>query len=110
METAFAEPFVAHVAKVNRRRMARQDIEADTLMTDRQGRLSGIRLLNLSEEGFMAVTDMDLCEREPVRIDMPVVGWVCAEIIWALGERIGATFRQPLTPLQMSAIVGEITR
>jgi hypothetical protein len=110
METALAEPLAAHVANVNRRRLARQDIEADTLMTDREGRLSGIRLLNLSEEGFMAVTDMDHCERDPVRIDMPVVGWVRAEIIWALGERIGATFCQPLTPSQMIAIVGEVTR
>ncbi len=110
MDTATAEPLAAHVAHVNRRRTARQDIQADTLMTDREGRLSGIRLLNLSEDGFMAITDMDQCEREPIRIDMPVVGWVRADIVWVLGERIGAAFREPLTPLQMSAVVGEVTR
>jgi hypothetical protein len=110
METATAEPLAAHVAQVSRRRIVRQDIQADTLMTDREGRLSGVRLLNLSEDGFMAITDMDQCEREPIRIDMPVVGWVRADIIWVLGERIGAAFREPLTPLQMRAVVGEVAR
>lgn len=110
MQTASTEPLAAHVANVNRRRSARQDIQADTLMTDREGRLSGVRLLNLSEDGFMAVTDMDQCEREPIRIDMPVVGWVRADIVWVLGERIGAAFREPLTPQQMGAVVRDVTR
>jgi hypothetical protein len=109
MYTAQAEPLAAHVAQVNRRRAAREDIRADTLMTDREGRLSGVRLLNLSEDGFMAVTDMDQCEREPIRIDMPIVGWVRADIVWVLGERIGAAFREPLTPQQMRAIVQDVT-
>ena len=110
MQTATAEPLAAHLAEVNRRRTARQDIRADTLMTDREGRLSGVRLVNLSEDGFMAVTDMDQCEREPIRIDMPLIGWVRADIVWVLGERIGAAFREPLTPHQMSAIVRDVER
>ncbi len=110
MHTATHEPLAAHVANVNRRRTQREDIAADTLMTDRENRLSGIKLLNLSEDGFMAVTDMDQCEREPIRVDMPMVGWVRADIVWVLGERIGAQFRQPLTPHQLGAIVREFQR
>ncbi len=110
MQTATAEPLAAHIAQINRRRAAREDIQADTLMTDREGRLSGVRLLNLSEDGFMAITDVDQCEREPIRVDMPVVGWMRADIVWVLGERIGATFREPLTPLQMSAVVRDVSR
>lgn len=110
MQTATAEPLAAHVAQVNRRRSCREDIAADTLMTDREGRLSGIRLLNLSEDGFMAVTDMDQCEREPIRVDMPLVGTVRADIIWVLGERIGAQFRDRLTPAQHAVIVREFQR
>lgn len=109
METAEAD-LAAHIANVNRRRSAREDIQADTLMTDREGRLSGVRLLNLSEDGFMAVTDMDQCEREPIRIDMPMVGWIRADIVWVLGERIGAQFRESLTPMHMRAIVAEFSR
>ncbi|MEP6786677.1 MAG: PilZ domain-containing protein [Sphingomonadales bacterium] len=105
-----AEALAAHVANVNRRRSAREDIQADTLMTDREGRLSGVRLLNLSEDGFMAITDMDQCEREPIRIDMPLVGWVRADIVWVLGERIGAQFREPLTPHQMRSVVADVSR
>ncbi len=110
MQTATAVPLAAHVAHINRRRASREDIQADTLMTDREGRLSGVRLLNLSEDGFMAITDMDQCEREPIRIDMPVVGWVRADIVWVLGERIGAAFREPLTPFQMGAVVRDVQR
>lgn len=110
MQTATAEPLAAHIAQINRRRAAREDIQADTLMTDREGRLSGVRLLNLSEDGFMAITDVDQCEREPIRVDMPIVGWMRADIVWVLGERIGATFREPLTPLQMEAVVREVQR
>lgn len=110
MQTATAEPLAAHVAHVNRRRVAREDISADTLMTDRENRLSGIKLLNLSEDGFMAVTDMDQCEREPIRVDMPLVGWIRADIVWVLGERIGAQFRESLTPFQLNAIVAEVGR
>ena len=108
MHSQTAEPLALHVANVNRRRSAREDIRADTLMTDRQGRLSGVRLLNLSEDGFMAVTDVDQCEREPIRIDMPIVGWVRADIVWVLGERIGAAFRDSLTPQAMAAIVRDV--
>ncbi|WP_216403165.1 PilZ domain-containing protein [Arcanobacterium phocae] len=110
MQTAQAEPLAKHVAQVNRRRTAREDIKADTLMADREGRVSGIRLLNLSEDGFMAITDTDQCEREPIRIDMPLVGWIRADIVWVLGERIGAQFREPLTPQQLREIVADVSR
>ncbi len=103
-------PLAAHISYVDRRRAAREDIHADTLMTDREGRLSGVRLLNLSEDGFMAVTDVDQREREPVRIDMPIVGWKRADIVWVLGERIGAAFRDPIPPHLMAAIVRDVQR
>ncbi len=109
METSIA-PLAERVAYADRRRAARENINADTLMTDREGRLSGIRLLNLSEDGFMAVTDMDQREREPIRVDMPMVGWVRAEIVWVLGERIGAAFRESLSPQMLSAVVNEVGR
>ena len=105
-----AEPLVTSSIAANRRRSQRQDISADTLMTDREGRLSGVRLLNLSEDGFMAITDMDQTEREPIRIDMPIVGWLRADIVWVLGERIGAAFRDPLPPHIHDRIVREVGR
>jgi hypothetical protein len=108
--SSIAEPLAAHVSHVDRRRSRREAIHADTLMTDREGRLSGVRLLNLSEDGFMAITDVDQCEREPIRIDMPIVGWVRADIVWVLGERIGAAFRESLSPAVMTAIVRDVAR
>ena len=108
MPTLIASPLTQQVNYADRRRSAREDIRADTLMTDREGRLSGVRLLNLSEDGFMAVTDVDQRQREPIRIDMPVIGWVRADIVWVLGERIGAAFREPIPAHLMAAIVRDV--
>jgi len=110
MPSSLAAPLVSQVSHADRRRSTREDIRADTLMTDREGSLSGVRLINLSEDGFMALTDMDQRQREPIRIDMPVIGWVRAEIVWVLGDRIGAAFREPLTPQMLRAIVDDVSR
>ena len=111
MHTAtIADPLVAQVAYADRRRSTRSDIQADTLMTDREGNLSGVKLLNLSEDGFMAITDVDQYEREPIRIEIPFVGWIRADIVWVLGERIGAAFREPLTLFQLEAVVRDVER
>ena len=67
-------------------------------MIDREGAHFAVRILNLSETGFMAVTVHSLCERAPVRIDVPGIGWCRADIIWALGARIGGRFRAPIDP------------
>ena len=107
---AIADPLVSQVNYADRRRSNRSDIQADTLMTDREGNLSGVKLLNLSEDGFMAITDVDQCEREPIRIEMPFVGWVRADIVWALGDRIGAAFREPLSMFQLEAVVRDVER
>jgi hypothetical protein len=108
MLITIAQPLTTQLLMADRRRSERADMEADTLMTDREGRLSGIRLLNLSEDGFMAVTDVDQRQREPIRVDMPIIGWVRADIVWVLGERIGAAFRQPIPAHLMAAIVRDV--
>lgn len=95
---------------INRRRAARADVQADMLMTDGAGRLSGLQLLNLSASGFMGVADVDLCEREFVRVDMPVVGWVDADIVWVLGGKIGAAFHAGLAAHELRTILDDATR
>ena len=103
-------PLVDQTTAANRRRSARSDVTADTLMTDREGRLSGLRLLNLSAEGFMGLADVDLCEREPIRVDMPAIGWVRADIVWVLGGKIGAAFRTALPPHDLRAVLDDVSR
>lgn len=94
-----------HVAEVDRRRSARAEIVLDTLMADREGRVFGARILNLSEHGFMAQVEADLCERAPVRLDLPTIGWLRADIIWELGTHVGGAFRRPIDPQSYAALV-----
>lgn len=101
---------VAPRAPAERRRSKREDVRADVLMLGEDSRLSGIRLLNLSEDGFMAVTDTDQENQGGVAIDLPVVGWCQADIVWVLGDRVGAAFRRPLDPHALHAVVREFGR
>lgn len=105
MSTA-AEPLAAHIFATDRRRSDRSELALDTLMSDRMGQVFGVRILNLSEHGFMATTEIGLCERAPVRVDLPMIGWMRADIMWALGDKVGAAFREPIDPAILTAFVG----
>lgn len=48
-----------------------------------------IQVVDISAGGFMARTDIDLAPGEKLRVRLPVVGDVAAEVRWALGGRIG---------------------
>jgi hypothetical protein len=84
------------VAAAERRRAERREVALDTLMADREGRTFAVRILNLSGAGFMAQSEWPLCERAPVRVDIPTIGWLRAEIVWVLGDCVGGNFREPI--------------
>ena len=46
-------------------------------------------VVNMSARGLMARCDADYAVGEIVRVHLPVVGQVAAEIRWSLGGRIG---------------------
>jgi hypothetical protein len=48
-----------------------------------------VLVVNLSAQGLMARTDRDLPVGARLRITLPVVGVVAAEVRWSLGGRIG---------------------
>jgi hypothetical protein len=90
-----------HVLDVDRRKAGRHSVAFETLMSDREGNVFGAGVLNLSLTGLMATTDVPLCQRDPVRIDLPTIGWVRADIVWVLGDKIGARFRQPIRQYEL---------
>lgn len=53
-------------------------------------------LVNLSARGLMARGDVPYHVGERMRITLPVVGVVVAEIRWSLGGRIGCELDQPI--------------
>jgi PilZ domain len=89
------------VLEIERRKADRATVALDTLMCDREGRTFGTKILNLSCSGMMALTETPLCERDPVRVDLPTIGWLRADIVWVLGDRVGARFRQPIDPFEL---------
>lgn len=93
------------VTIAERRRAVRRDISLGTMMADREGRSFSVRILNLSQEGFMVQSEWSLCERAPVRIDIPTIGWLRAEISWVLGDRVGGSFRDVLEPNAFATFV-----
>lgn len=89
---------IEQVAAAERRRAERREVTLDTLMADRESRTFAVRILNLSQGGFMARSEWPLCERAPVRVDIPTIGWLRADIVWVLGDRVGANFRDLIEP------------
>ncbi|MDB5702082.1 MAG: hypothetical protein JWL66_2281 [Sphingomonadales bacterium] len=103
MATAYR--LVEQVAAAERRRAERRVVALDTLMSDRESRTFAVRILNLSEGGLMGQSEWPLCERAPVRVDVPTIGWLRADIIWVLGDRFGGNFREPVDPEAFAAFV-----
>jgi hypothetical protein len=95
----------AQIFESNRRRAKRADIALDAQIANREGTCSAIRILNVSADGLMAATALPLCERAVVRIDIPTIGWVQAEIVWVLGDRVGAAFGYPIPQRQFLSFI-----
>jgi hypothetical protein len=93
------------VAAAERRRAERRETALDTLMSDREGQTFAVRILNLSQAGFMAKSEWPLRGRAPVRVDIPTIGWLRAEIVWVLGDRVGGDFRDLMDPEAFATFV-----
>ena len=100
---AEAPDLTNHMLDTERRKRERASVALETLMCDREGRTFGAQILNMSNGGLMATTEAPLCERDPIRIDLPTIGWLRATVVWVLGDRIGVEFRDPIDPDELAA-------
>ncbi|MFV0624933.1 PilZ domain-containing protein [Sphingomonas sp. ac-8] len=55
-----------------------------------------LRVLNLSSHGLSARTQLALQPRDRLRLILPVVGVMAAEVRWAKGRRFGCVFDVPI--------------
>jgi hypothetical protein len=99
---ATAIDITTHMLETERRKRDRGSVALDTLMCNREGHTFAAKVLNLSNGGLMAVTEAALCERDPVRIDLPTIGWLRATVVWVLGDRVGIQFRDPIDPDELA--------
>jgi PilZ domain len=90
-----------HVLDVERRKAERAAVDFETLMCDRNHNVFRASIHNLSLTGLMATADFELRQRDPLRVDLPTIGWVRCDVVWVLGGRIGARFRVPIRQYEL---------
>lgn len=77
--------------------------EADRDLVDYRARAFGpdarqitLHVVNISLHGMMARCDIEYRVGDRIRVSLPVIGVVIAEIRWALGGRIGCHFESAI--------------
>lgn len=79
------------------RRESRDEVFHRTRATGSGGLPLVLLVVNLSPGGLMARLDHPLAPGDPLRILLPDLGMVGAQVRWALGGRIGCQFDTPVS-------------
>lgn len=90
---AFALDNLAHV---DRREVERDLVHHRARAFGPDAQALSLLVVNISPHGLMARCDHEYQVGERMRVTLPVVGVVVAEIRWALGGRIGCNFERGL--------------
>lgn len=75
------------------KRSPRVDTNFATTLTDSDGNVVPVTVVDLSREGCRLVTEGTLKIGEQVLIEVPKYGTFAAQIRWALGNEAGAVFK-----------------
>lgn len=78
------------------KRSPRVDTRFETTLTDSDGNLVPVTVVDLSREGCRLETAATLKIGEKVEISVPKYGNFNAQIRWALGNEAGAVFLDPV--------------
>lgn len=78
------------------RAVARDEVHYRARAFGPDARSVSLLIVNLSAMGLMARGDVPYAVGERLRVTLPVVGVVVAEIRWSLGGRIGCELDQPI--------------
>ncbi len=81
---------------VDNRAVARDEVHYRARAFGPDARQVSLLIVNLSAMGLMARTDAPYQVGERLRVTLPIVGVVVAEIRWSLGGRIGCEFDWPI--------------
>jgi hypothetical protein len=83
--------------QTERRRHARLPVEVDARMRELGTTGVEARVLNISERGFMAATEVDFEVGSRVWLMLPGRDRANAVVKWAAGDKLGAEFAQPIS-------------
>ena len=90
MAQALAKPVGDH------RAVARDEVHYRARAFGPDAQQVSLLIVNLSALGLMARADLSYTVGERLRVTLPVVGVVVAEIRWSLGGRLGCELDQPI--------------
>lgn len=78
------------------KRAPRVDTRFNASLTDSDGHVVPVTVIDISREGCRLETDGSLKIGEKVRLEVPKYGTFPAQIRWALGNEAGAVFLEPV--------------
>lgn len=78
------------------KRAPRVDTRFSTRLTDSDGSIIDVVVVDISRDGCRLETDGSLRIGEKVQIEVPKHGSFAAQIRWALGNEAGAVFMEPV--------------
>lgn len=81
---------------VDERSESRDAVHHRTRAAHPDGRVLPLLIVNTSQSGLMARCDAACEEGDRLRIDLPQIGHVVAEVRWSLGGRLGCRLDRPL--------------
>lgn len=96
MRSHFASLVRATAADTDRRTADRDEVHYRARAFGPDAQPVTLLVVNISPHGLMARCDSDFAERDRLRLTLPVIGPLAAEIRWSLGGRIGVSFDQPI--------------
>ena len=67
-------------------------------------------IVNISPHGLMARCEKPFVEANPLRVTLPAVGVVAAEVRWALGGRLGASFNTPIDLAHYYELIAQLMK
>lgn len=74
------------------------------------GRLLPLLIVNTSQNGLMARCDAPCEPGDRLRIDLPQIGHVMAEVRWSLGGRLGCKLERPLGLAEYYTLLSALRR
>jgi hypothetical protein len=77
---------------LERRGAERDRVSLKTQLTWPGGNVAPVDLVDISGSGFLVRTEATIAKKVRVRIVLPLVGNVPAEVIWNIGGHIGCRF------------------
>lgn len=81
---------------IERRRYPRDPVSWLTTASWNGGATVDVRVLDISPMGFSAGCPREFMDDERIRVNLPILGQVDADVVWCKAGHLGACFARPI--------------